>query len=138
MLEKDGCNLSKYFTFCRRIFRSGNSRKTKYLRTYRHNPQKKHASQDKNKKYCRAGAFCSEPRNYLNCELRINKSAIPQPLFEMISSLLRSTISMVFPKSFMIPSFLNSERVLITLAVLMPIKSAISFLETGRSKTLEL
>jgi hypothetical protein len=48
-------------------------------------------------------------------------SAFYQPLFEMISSLFMSTTSMVLPKTFMIPSFLKSERVLMTFAVLIPI-----------------
>lgn len=41
------------------------------------------------------------------------------PLAEIISSFSISTISTVLPYRFIIPSFLNSERVLITFAVLM-------------------
>lgn len=44
-----------------------------------------------------------------------------QPLLEMISSFLISTTSIVLPIILIMPSFLNSERVLITFAVLIPI-----------------
>jgi len=43
------------------------------------------------------------------------------PLLEITSSFSISTTSIVFPNTLIIPSFLKSERVLITLAVLIPI-----------------
>ncbi len=56
------------------------------------------------------------------------------PRFDITSSLFMSMISIVRPYDLIMPSRLSSENVRITLAELMLIKSAISFLETGRSK----
>ena len=56
-----------------------------------------------------------------NLMLRLKILYPGYPLFEMISSLFKSTTSIVFPKTLIIPSFLKSDIVLITFAVLIPI-----------------
>ena len=47
--------------------------------------------------------------------------SIIYPCLEIDSSFSISTTSIVFPKTLIIPSFLKSDNVLMTLAVLMPI-----------------
>ena len=61
--------------------------------------------------------------NIGRCTLQYNqgiKFRNAHPCLEMISSFATSTTSIVFPKTLIIPSFLKSDNVLMTLAVLIP------------------